>query len=134
MHAGTWAAARFLEHTNFPIYTIKRSKLANQFISNALNDFQNEISRIIDAEIVFIHLDEFESTKNILKSKDIKLIHTSYPSIGFLNDHLNKICKSFDVAFKFYHREWDIKFWPHSSKGFFKLKSKIPEILRDLNF
>ncbi len=117
-----------------PLSTIKRSKLANQFISNALNDFQNEISRIIDAEIVFIHLDEFESTKNILKSKDIKLIHTSYPSIGFLNDHLNKICKSLDVAFKFYHREWDIKFWPHSSKGFFKLKSKIPEILRDLNY
>ena len=37
------------------------------------------------------------------------------------------------IIVDYQYRKWDRSFWPHSSKGFFKLKSKIPKILKQLN-
>ena len=79
-----------------------------------------------------IDLEDDKMIKETLKRKGINSVHTYYPSIGFINDQLKKI-ESKGYKLEFMHTDWDKTFWPHTSKGFFKLKSKIPKLLRQLD-
>ena len=115
-----------------PLKSIKRSMLVENFIINALKSFQNDFTSKHEPEIILIDLEDDKMIKKTLKRKGISSVHTYYPSIGFINDQLKRI-ESEDYNLEFIRTDWDKTFWPHTSKGFFKLKSKIPKLLRQLD-
>lgn len=115
-----------------PLKSMKRSRLVENFIANALKSFQDDFYNKHETELILVDLEDDKMIKETLKRKSINSIHTYYPSIGFINDQLKKM-KSNDYTLEFMHTDWDKTFWPHTSKGFFKLKSKIPKLLRQLD-
>lgn len=66
---------------------------------------------------------------------ELKCIVTSYAPVGPIADQL-ALAKSrlqdANVDLVQIIRPYDIKTWPHATKGFFKLKTKIPKILSEL--
>ena len=115
-----------------PLKSVKRSRLVENFIANALKSFQDDFTNKHETELILIDLEDDKMIKETLKRKGINSVHTYYPSIGFINDQLKKI-ESKGYKLEFMHTGWDKTFWPHASKGFFKLESKIPRLLRQLD-
>ena len=55
----------------------------------------------------------------------------SYPYISNLKTHLNKFLGKVQTEVNIYNSKWDKKVWPHCSKGFFKLKKNIPQLIAE---
>ena len=64
---------------------------------------------------------------------NINTIYTPYPSIGFVKDKFKEIESTEGMNFRFFLPDWDILFWPHAKKGFFKLKKQIKSITSELD-
>jgi hypothetical protein len=79
---------------------------------------------------VFI-LDWFDKISlNIFFDKNnIKDVSIAYPSQGNLKDSIEKLKKELHIQLHYSYSNWDKTIWPHCSKGFFKLKKEIPQIL-----
>ena len=116
-----------------PLQTTSRSENVRTFISSALENYQNELSNSHDNEIIMVDLDNIAFFKKIISDRNLMSIHTFYPSVGPVHDQIQTM-RSHKIQFNFLYREWDKEFWPHSSKGFFKMKYKIHPILKKLNY
>ena len=55
----------------------------------------------------------------------------SYPYLGYLKLNLDKFLKDIQLEVYIFNTSWDTKIWPHCSKGFFKLKKNIPQLLSE---
>ena len=116
-----------------PLQSSSRSKNVRTFISSALKNCRYELGKDDDKTIIMVDMQDKESLKKIVTEKGMKSIHTYYPSIGPVLDQIQTICSN-EIGINFLYRKWDKEFWPHSSKGFFKMKSKIHSILKKLNY
>ena len=63
---------------------------------------------------------------------EIESISTSYPCVGKLTNPITDAEKYLGIKFDYYMHEWDRLFWPHSNKGFFKLKKHIKKNIKVL--
>jgi len=81
---------------------------------------------------VLVDLEDTKMIKRLVIERGLNSLHTNYPALGAVNDQIQKL-KSENIIVEYKYRKWDRSFWPYSSKGFFKLKSKIPKILKQLN-
>ena len=55
-----------------------------------------------------------------------------YAPVGETRDLLNRVRAGREgIALHERRRDWDARAWPHAAKGFFKLKQRIPQLLRD---
>ena len=64
-------------------------------------------------------------------------IVTSWAALGPVRTQLdaaNATLKHAGIHLNQQQRTYDTLAWPHATKGYFKLKKKIPDILRDLGF
>ncbi len=113
--------------------SIKRSKNIHQFIDNALENFRNVLSKQNSGKIIPFDFDNFNEVKKYMLLNNIRTIYTPYPSIGFLKDKFKEIGSLEGLKFRFFLPDWDILFWPHAKKGFFKLKKQIKSITRELD-
>tara|TARA_B100000886_G_C20420358_1_gene491277 strand:- start:1258 stop:2439 length:1182 start_codon:yes stop_codon:yes gene_type:complete len=116
-----------------PLQTTSRSENVRTFISSALKNYQNELSKNHDKEIIIVDLENIAFFKKIISDRNLISIHTFYPSVGPVYDQIQTM-RSHKIQFNFLYRKWDKEFWPHSSKGFFKMKHKIHPILKKLNY
>ena len=116
-----------------PLQTTSRSEIVRTFISNALENYQNELSKNHYKEIIVVDLENIAFFKKIIRDRNLMSIHTFYPSVGPVYDQIQTM-SSHKIQFNFIYRKWDKEFWPHSSKGFFKMKHKIYSILKKLNY
>ena len=66
-----------------------------------------------------------------MENKGLRSLVSNYPALGAVNDQIQKL-RNEGILVDYQYQKWDKSFWPHSSKGFFKLKSKIPKILEQL--
>ena len=80
-----------------------------------------------------VDLENIAFFKKIISDRNLMSIHTFYPSVGPVYDQIQTM-SSHKIQFNFLYRKWDKEFWPHSSKGFFKMKHKIYSILKKLNY
>ena len=69
---------------------------------------------------------EYFSDKNISK------IYSTYPTVGPIEKELEDLFTVLTVKHEYLLSAWDQLFWPHTSKGYFKLRTKIPAILNTL--
>ena len=66
---------------------------------------------------------------------DLNQVVTPHISVGPTRDILEGLSKDLELnGIKFYQvmNQWDLMSWPHSSRGFFKLRKKIPKMLSEL--
>ena len=111
-----------------------RSRLVKRFINDALNDCINRAKDIEHSEIHIVDINDESELIDICKEIKVNSINTPYPSVGFLKNRLDYINEKTSLNFKYFNCNWDKQFWPHSSKGFFKLKNKIEPILKNYKF
>ena len=65
----------------------------------------------------------------------VKRIVTPYAPVGPVADRLAKLASelaSEGVTLAEVRRDWDERFWPHATKGFFVFKDRIPSVLREI--
>jgi len=53
------------------------------------------------------------------------------PTFSVIDPLLSELAKE-GVALQKIRRSWDEAFWPHATHGFFKLKERIPSVLKQL--
>ena len=117
---------------NNPLNNLKRSSVVQSFISNALKEIQDKYNKDQKCDVVLVDLEDTKMIKRLVNERGLNSLYTNYPALGAVNDQIQKL-KSENIIVEYKYRKWDRSFWPHSSKGFFKLKSKIPKILKQLN-
>ena len=64
--------------------------------------------------------------------KKIKNLILPYETVGnkiFDNDKFEKKLKQFNIQYKFFLRDWDRNAFPYATKGFFKFKINIPNLV-----
>lgn len=69
------------------------------------------------------------------KTLGVTQIVTGYAPVGMLAWRLRELSKSLaqeNIELVQIMRDWDVRAWPHAGGGFFKLKDKIPTIIREL--
>ena len=117
---------------NSPLNNLKRSSVVQSFISNALKEIQDKCNKDQKCDVVLVDLEDTKMIKRHLNQRGLNSLYTNYPALGAVNDQIEKL-KSENIIVEYKYQKWDRSFWPHSSKGFFKLKSKIPKIIKQLN-
>ena len=115
------------------LQSISRSKKVHTYIDNALKDFKKRVDGKFSGKVISFNFENLKPIKNLMDKKKISEIYTPYPSMGFLKDKLINIEKLEYIRFKFFYNSWDILFWPHAKKGFFKLKKQIKPIITNLD-
>ena len=127
------------------LQSISRSKKVHTYIDNALKGFKKRVDGKFSGEVISFNFENFQPIKNFINEKKISKVYSPYPylflskvyspypSIGFLKSKLMDIEKLENIKFKFFCNHWDILFWPHAKKGFFKLKKQIKPIITNLD-
>ena len=68
------------------------------------------------------------------KTQNIRQLVTAYPPVGSVAEHLNSAktgLKQEGLELVRLTRDWDRKLWPLATAGFFKLKTKLPDIAHE---
>jgi deoxyribodipyrimidine photo-lyase len=68
------------------------------------------------------------------RSAGVRQILTAYAPVGPVADALARLTPDLateGVTLVQVRREWDDLFWPHATKGFFKFKERMPDLLRE---
>ena len=111
---------------------IERSPIAKKFIDDALKNLQIETENRSSAKIVFFTFDERKKLKAFCEKNKITKIYSSYPTVGPVEKELGRLFRVLSVKHEYLLSSWDNLFWPYTSKGYFKLRTKIPSILNTL--
>tara|TARA_Y100001968_G_C19183968_1_gene631819 strand:- start:50 stop:805 length:756 start_codon:yes stop_codon:yes gene_type:complete len=115
------------------LQNIARSKKVCRYIDKALKDLKKRIEVKFSGKVIPFNFENFHPIQNFLYKNKIGEVYSPYPSIGFLKNKLADIENKRNINFKYFYNSWDILFWPHAKKGFFKLKKQIKPIIRDLD-
>lgn len=70
------------------------------------------------------------------KANNVKTIATAYAPVGSTADRLAQLkyrLAEQDITLIQVLRDYDVKIWPHATRGFFKVKKQIPKLLDQLN-
>jgi len=115
------------------LQSIKRSNNVSNYIDKALFSFKEKVRKNCAGKVILFTFENFQIVKNFILEKNINEIYAPYPSVGFLKSKLENLGKSENIRFNFFCNNWELLFWPHAKKGFFKLKKQIKPIIKDLN-
>ena len=108
-------------------------KLRNS--ARALADAASRISAISNARTVSFRAGDADELVNWAKGLGAQQIATPYIPEGPLRDWLRgaepKLAES-GIRVCEWRRGWDSAIWPHATAGFFKVKERIPSILKQV--
>ena len=108
------------------IYSTKNeNKLVNEFNKNII---QNIIENSKNFEIT----ESFNQIFDWLINKNIKNLILPYETIGnkiFNIDKFKNKLKQLNIEYTFFLRDWDRNAFPYATKGFFKFKKNIPNLI-----
>ncbi|MEL6748388.1 MAG: hypothetical protein AAFO79_11350, partial [Pseudomonadota bacterium] len=78
----------------------------------------------------------FETVRDWARSAGVETIAMPYCPIGYVADRLDPVARRLEadagIVVIPQLRDWDAGFWPHATRGFFKLKEQIPNVLADV--
>ena len=120
-----------IQRSHFNPYNQNRS--IEDFTNKSLKSFTEKFSSY---NITYFEWNHLETIKTWKDKNNIKSISTSYPCVGKLTKPIADAEKYLGIKFDYYMHDWDRLFWPHSNRGFFKLKNHIKKnikVLLDLN-
>ena len=116
-----------IQRSHFNPYN--QSKTVEDFTNKSLKSFTELFSSYNITYFDWNHLETIKTWKN---ENNIKSISTSYPCIGKLKKPVTDTEKYLGIKLDYYMHDWDRLFWPHSNKGFFKLKKRIKKNIKVL--
>lgn len=105
----------------------------NQFSNDALNDAQQRTSAAFGTDA--LHLTTTDQVVAWAQSMGVTTIVTGYAPTGLVAWKLTEIAASLahhDIDLIQVMRDWDRNAWPLATGGFFKLKEKLPALIREL--
>ena len=115
------------------LQSISRSKNVRAYINRALEDFKNRVTEKYTGKIIPFTFENFRPIQNFIYEEKINEIYSPYPSIGFLKNKLADMENLGNIKLNFFCNSWDLLFWPHAKKGFFRLKKQIKPIITNLD-
>ena len=108
------------------VYSTKHdNKLVNEFNKNIIQD-------IIKNNKNFEITENFNQIFDWLTSKKIKNLVLPYETVGntiFNIEKFKKKLKQLNIQYNFILRDWDRNAFPYATKGFFKFKKNIPDLI-----
>ena len=116
-----------IQRSHFNPYNQNRS--IEDFTNKSLKSFTEKFSSY---NITYFEWNHLESIKTWKNKNNIKSISTSYPCVGKLTKPIADAEKYLGIKFDYYMHDWDRLFWPHSNRGFFKLKKHIKKNIKVL--
>jgi deoxyribodipyrimidine photo-lyase len=111
------------------------SQDALAFVDDALRDAINRAKQHFNIQADMIEAVSKDTLIDHAKSAGVTRIVTAYAPIGPLNDSLISVQAQLEkagIALSFIARPEDQAIWPYTTKGFFGLKERIPELIRTL--
>ena len=106
-----------------------QNRTIEDFTNKALKKFTEKFS---SCNITYFDWNHLETIKTWKDKNNIKSISTSYPCVGKLTKPIANAEKYLGIKFDYYMHDWDRFFWPHCSRGFFKLKKHIKKNIKVL--
>ena len=106
-----------------------QNRTIEDFTNKALKSFAQKFSSY---NITYFDWNHLETIKTWKEKNNIKSISTSYPCVGKLTKPITNAEKYLGIKFDYYMHHWDRLFWPHSNRGFFKLKKNIKKNIKVL--
>ncbi|WP_244488094.1 FAD-binding domain-containing protein [Aureimonas sp. Leaf454] len=107
---------------------------ARVFVAKAAAETASRVAVSFDCEAnVLVDLDA-ETLAIAARSAGAHQIVTAYAPVGPVADALARLTPSLagqGITLVQVRRDWDDLFWPHATKGFFKFREQIPELLRE---
>ena len=103
----------------------------NQFSAGAMVDASARIVEDFGVEVV--QTDTHEGVVNWAQSIGVTHVVTAYAPTGLIAwrlQELRTILEQHDIALVQIRRDWDSNAWLYATGGFFKLKEKLPSLLR----
>tara|TARA_E500000178_G_scaffold238278_1_gene234777 strand:- start:903 stop:2087 length:1185 start_codon:yes stop_codon:yes gene_type:complete len=116
-----------IQRSHFNPYNQNRT--IEDFTNKSLESFTKKFPNY---NITYFDWNHLETIKRWKNKNNIKSISTSYPCVGKLTKPIADSEKYLGIKFDFYMHDWDRLFWPHSNRGFFKLKKHIKKNIKVL--
>lgn len=107
----------------------QRSLVVNDYISSCLDNTFANAQKKYSGKIFSFDWNDSNRLNQFLDNNNIKKIFSAYPLISDLKSQIDTFFKTIDIKLVYYNNSWDINVWPHCSKGFFKLKKEIPNLI-----
>ncbi len=109
-----------------------QSKTIEDFTNRSLESYSKRLSELHNCNITYFDWNHLETIKVWKEKYALNSISISYPCIGKLVKPITDAQKYIGSEFEYYMHKWDRLFWPHSNRGFFKLKKHIKKNLKIL--
>jgi deoxyribodipyrimidine photo-lyase len=104
---------------------------AGEFSRDALEDAADRAQAYFGVPVEYR---EAATLADWAKTQNIRQLVTAYPPMGSVAEHLNSAetgLKREGLELVRLTRDWDRKLWPLATAGFFKLKTKLPDIAQE---
>jgi deoxyribodipyrimidine photo-lyase len=104
---------------------------AAEFSRGALDDAADRAQAYFGLPVETIEVDQ---PSGWAKRHYVRQLVTAYPPVGAIAQQLNRAEKSLTqngLELVRLTRDWDVKLWPLATAGFFKLKTKLPDIAQE---
>ena len=107
--------------------------LAENFASDAVRNTARNAERQFGAPLTLCEEEDFiDVLKDWTRALDLEFIVTPYLPVGPVRKRVHKACENLGTPLIQVRRDYDTLVWPHSKRGFFGLRKKIPGIITDL--
>ena len=111
-------------------------RLVRQFAMGAVADGVDRAARYFGLPAQSIHSDNWDDALVAwARSNDLNAVVTAYAPVGPVAERLASVRQTLAhnrIELIQLRRAYDTCAWPHATKGYFKLKSRIPEVLERL--
>ena len=116
------------ERSPFPM-----GECAKAFAPQAVEDAAHRARDHFDCNVILSDSENWETTiRDWVMANDLDSIVTSRLAVGPVKDRLRRAMVNIETPLIEVDNPYDRAVWPHATKGFFKLKKKIPIIVSDL--
>ena len=105
----------------------------NKFLNRAEQDARARLEQAFD--VPALHMSTLDEALNWAVGLGVKEIATPYAPVGPIAWHLADLKRALadqGIRLVRVRRSWDSQTWPLATGGFFKLKEKLPNLVRDL--
>ena len=67
-----------------------------------------------------------------ISDHNIEVVEVTAPTVGKFESLIPNTLKNMNIEISYKYHDWDLSFWHHSDKGFFKLKKQIKKLVAPL--
>ncbi len=108
---------------------------ARRFVAPASTDAATRVSAHFRCSVDLTDALDPHRLVSAAQAAGVRHIVTAYAPVGPIADELARLglqLASEGVILSSVRRDWDARFWPHATKGFFPFKAHIPGLLQSL--